>query len=135
MGGRYIGAYDHRFEHRRLWVIMSAVYPADVFIRILLRYHVPCNKAWTKNGPDRCHQIGAKLPTHRFALGGPLNLRLSPQLVAGERDIDNLMSFLRAIEGRRRYQVQFNIVSSEVSAQSYERTGKIPRPDGPRSQL
>jgi len=41
-------------------------------------------------------------------------LRLSPQLVAGERDIDNLMSFLRAIETEGVYQVQFNIVSSEV---------------------
>ena len=67
-----------------------------------------------KNGPTAVIKSAGKLPMHRFALGGPLNLRLSPQLVAGERDIENLMSFLRAIEAEGVYQVQFNIVSSEV---------------------
>jgi formate C-acetyltransferase len=67
-----------------------------------------------KNGPTAVIKSASKLPTHRFALGGPINLRLSPQLVATERDIDNLMSFLRAIEEEGVYQVQFNIISSEI---------------------
>jgi formate C-acetyltransferase len=67
-----------------------------------------------KNGPTAVIKSASKLPMHRFVLGGPLNLRLSPQLVATERDIDNLMSFLRAIEEEGIYHVQFNIISSEA---------------------
>ena len=67
-----------------------------------------------KNGPTAVIKSASKLPTHRFVLGGPLNLRLSPQLVATDRDINNLMSFLRAIEEQGIYHVQFNIISSEA---------------------
>jgi formate C-acetyltransferase len=67
-----------------------------------------------KNGPTAVIKSASKLPTQRFALGGPLNLRLSPQLVATERDVDNLMSFLRAIENEGIYHIQFNIISSEA---------------------
>ena len=67
-----------------------------------------------KNGPTAVIKSASKLPMHRFVLGGPLNLRLSPQLVATERDIDNLMSFLRAIEEEGIYHVQFHIISSEA---------------------
>jgi formate C-acetyltransferase len=35
-------------------------------------------------------------------------------LVATERDIENLMSFLRAIEEQGVYHVQFNIITSEA---------------------
>jgi formate C-acetyltransferase len=66
-----------------------------------------------KNGPTAVIKSAAKLPIHRFALGGPLNLRLSPQLVATERDVNNLMAFLRAIEDEGIYHIQFNIISSE----------------------
>ena len=67
-----------------------------------------------KNGPTAVIKSASKLPTHRFALGGPLNLRLSPQLVATERDVDNLMAFIRAIEEEGIYHVQFNIITSEA---------------------
>jgi formate C-acetyltransferase len=67
-----------------------------------------------KNGPTAVVKSAAKLPTHRFALGGPLNLRLSPQLVATERDVENLMSFLRAIEEQGIYHIQFNIITSDA---------------------
>jgi formate C-acetyltransferase len=66
-----------------------------------------------KNGPTAVIKSASKLPIHRFALGGPLNLRLSPQLVATERDVNNLMAFLRAIEDEGIYHIQFNIISSE----------------------
>jgi pyruvate-formate lyase len=67
-----------------------------------------------KNGPTAVIKSAGKLPIHRFALGGPLNLRLSPQLVATERDVDNLMSFLRAIEDEGIYHIQFNIITSDA---------------------
>jgi len=67
-----------------------------------------------KNGPTAVIKSVSKLPSHRFALGGVLNIRLSPQLVAEERDLDNFVSFLRAIEELGLYHVQFNVISSNL---------------------
>jgi formate C-acetyltransferase len=66
-----------------------------------------------KSGSTAVIKSASKLPMHRLALGGPLNLRLSPQFIATERDVENVMSFLRAIENEGIYHVQFNIISSE----------------------
>ena len=66
-----------------------------------------------KSGSTAVIKSASKLPMHRLALGGPLNLRLSPQFIATERDVENVMSFLRAIESEGIYHVQFNIISSE----------------------
>ena len=43
-----------------------------------------------------------------------MNLRLSPQLVATDRDIDNFVSFLRTVEELGIYHIQFNIISSDT---------------------
>jgi formate C-acetyltransferase len=43
-----------------------------------------------------------------------MNMRLSPQLLATDRDIDNFMSFLRTIEELGVYHFQFNVVSSDI---------------------
>ena len=93
---------------------MSAACRTDTFIRHPLADTMSPVQGMDKNGPTAVIKSASKLPTHRFALGGPLNLRLSPQLVATERDVDNLMSFLRAIEEEGVYHVQFNIISSEA---------------------
>jgi formate C-acetyltransferase len=66
----------------------------------------------------------SKLPTDRFSMGGLLNLRLNPQLVASERDLDNFVSFLRTIEELGVYQTQFNIVSSELLRRAMEKPEK-----------
>jgi formate C-acetyltransferase len=73
-----------------------------------------------RNGPTAVIKSVSKLPTHRFALGGVLNLRLSPQLVATDRDIDNFVSFLRAIEELGIYHSQFNVVSSKLLRKAME---------------
>jgi formate C-acetyltransferase len=67
-----------------------------------------------RNGPTAVIKSVSKLPTHRFAMGGVLNLRLSPQLVATDRDLENFVSFLRAIEELGIYHTQFNVVSSDL---------------------
>jgi pyruvate formate-lyase/glycerol dehydratase family glycyl radical enzyme len=66
-----------------------------------------------KNGPTAVIKSVSKLPTHRFVQGGLLNLRLNPQLVATDRDLDNFASFVRTAEELGLYHVQFNVVSSE----------------------
>jgi pyruvate formate-lyase/glycerol dehydratase family glycyl radical enzyme len=67
-----------------------------------------------KSGPTAVIKSVSKLPTHRLAMGGPLNLRLSLQLVATDRDLENFISFLRAIEELGIYHAQFNVVSSDL---------------------
>ncbi|MGA2109780.1 MAG: pyruvate formate lyase family protein [Syntrophorhabdales bacterium] len=67
-----------------------------------------------RNGPTAVIKSVSKLPSHRFAMGGVLNLRLSPQLVATDRDIDNFVAFLRALEELGIYHTQFNVVSSDL---------------------
>jgi formate C-acetyltransferase len=67
-----------------------------------------------KNGPTAVIKSVSKLPTHRFAMGGVLNLRLSPQLVANDSGLENFVSFLRAIEELGVYHTQFNVVSSDL---------------------
>ena len=67
-----------------------------------------------RNGQTAVIKSVSKLPKHRLAGGGPINLRISPQLVATDRDIDNFVSFLRTIEELGIYHVQFNIVSSDL---------------------
>jgi len=67
-----------------------------------------------RNGPTAVIKSVSKLPTHRLALGGPLNLRLSTELVATDRDLENFVSFLRAIEELGIYHAQFNVVSSDL---------------------
>jgi formate C-acetyltransferase len=67
-----------------------------------------------RNGPTAVIKSVSKLPTQRFAMGGPMNLRLSPQLLATDRDLDNFTSFLRAAEELGIYHMQFNVISSAL---------------------
>ena len=67
-----------------------------------------------RNGPTAVIKSVSKLPTHRVAGGGPMNLRLSPQLLATDRDIDNFVSFLRTVEELGIYQTHFNLISSDT---------------------
>jgi pyruvate formate-lyase/glycerol dehydratase family glycyl radical enzyme len=73
-----------------------------------------------RNGPTAVIKSVGKLPTHRFAMGGLLNLRLSPQMVATDRDIDNFVAFIRAIEELGIYHTQFNVVSSKLLRQAMD---------------
>jgi len=67
-----------------------------------------------KNGSTAVIKSLSKLPTHRFALGGPINLRLSPQLLATEQDLDRFVAFLRTAEELGIYHMQFNVISSDL---------------------
>lgn len=67
-----------------------------------------------KNGPTAVIKSVSKLPSHRLAYGTCLNQRLSPQLVATDRDVDNLIAFLRALEELGVYHIQFNVISSDA---------------------
>ncbi len=67
-----------------------------------------------KNGPTAVLKSVSKLPAHRLAYGTCLNQRLSPQLLATDRDLDNFVSFLRAMEELGVYHIQFNVISSDL---------------------
>jgi pyruvate-formate lyase len=67
-----------------------------------------------RNGPSAVIKSVGKLPNHRFAMGGVMNLRLSPQLMATDRDLDNFVAFLRTAEELGIYHIQFNVISSDT---------------------
>ena len=66
------------------------------------------------NGPTAVIKSVSKLPKYRVAGGGPINLRISPQLLATDRDLDNFVSFIRTVEEMGIYQIQFNVISSDI---------------------
>ena len=67
-----------------------------------------------RNGPTAVVKSVSKLPTQRFAMGGPINLRLSPQLLGTERDLDNFVSLLRVAEELGVFHIQFNVISTDI---------------------
>ena len=122
-GGRYVGAIitgsnTVAFGHNVGSLPNGHIYPsplADTMSPV---------QGMDKNGSTAVIKSASKLPMQRFALGGPLNIRLSPQLIATKRDVDNIMSFLRAIEEAGVYHVQFNIISSEALKKAMQEPDK-----------
>lgn len=77
-----------------------------------------------RNGPTAIIRSVSKLPTQRFVMGGLMNLRLSPQMVATDSDIDNFVAFLRGVEELGIYHTQFNVVSSKLLRRAIEQPEK-----------
>jgi pyruvate formate-lyase/glycerol dehydratase family glycyl radical enzyme len=67
-----------------------------------------------RNGPSAVVKSFGKLPTHRWALGGLINIRLNPSLFTSDADLERFMAFIRTSEELGLYHVQFNIVSAEL---------------------
>lgn len=67
-----------------------------------------------KKGPTGAIKSQGKLPTHRFAQGTMLNLRLNPQMVAGDANLERLVSLVRAADELGVYGIQFNIVTADL---------------------
>src|SRR5271157_2998598 len=111
-GGRWTGAIITGSNTVMFGQIVGSLPNGHIFPNPLADTMSPV-QGMDKNGSTAVIKSASKMPMHRFALGGPLNLRLSPQLIATERDVDNVMSFLRAIEDEGIYHVQFNIISSD----------------------
>ena len=112
-GGRYVGATITGSNNVAYGLNVGSLPNGHIYPSPLADTMSPV-QGMDKHGPTAVIKSASKLPTHRYALGGPLNLRISPQLVATERDIDNLMAFIRAIEEEGIYHVQFNIITSEA---------------------
>jgi formate C-acetyltransferase len=112
-GGKYVGATITASNNVAYGQNVGSLPNGHVYPTPLADTMSPV-QGMDKHGPTAVIRSAAKLPTHRFAMGGPLNLRLSPQLVATYRDVENMMSFLRAIEEQGIYHVQFNIITSEA---------------------
>jgi formate C-acetyltransferase len=47
-------------------------------------------------------------------MGTCLNQRLNPQLMATDRDLDNWVAFMRSWEQLGIYQIQFNVISTDL---------------------
>jgi pyruvate formate-lyase/glycerol dehydratase family glycyl radical enzyme len=67
-----------------------------------------------RNGPTAVIKSVSKLPMHRFTMGAPLNQKLSPQLVASDRDIDNFVAYIRSCAEMGIHHIQFNVISADL---------------------
>jgi pyruvate-formate lyase len=67
-----------------------------------------------RNGPSAVVKSFSKIPTHRWALSGLINLRLNPNLFQTDDDLERFAAFIRACEELGLYHVQFNIISGEM---------------------
>ncbi len=67
-----------------------------------------------RNGPSAIIKSFSKLPTHRWALGGLINIRLNPSLFTTDADLERFAAFIRTCEELGLYHVQFNIISAEL---------------------
>jgi formate C-acetyltransferase len=67
-----------------------------------------------RNGPSAVIKSFGKLPTHRWALCGLINIRLNPSLFATDADLERLAAFIRTCEELGLYHVQFNIISADL---------------------
>ncbi len=67
-----------------------------------------------RNGPLGVVKSFGKLPTHRWALGGLINIRLNPSLFTTDADLERFMALIRTSEELGLYHVQFNIVSADL---------------------
>lgn len=76
------------------------------------------------NGTSAVIKSVAKCPAHRYMMGTALNQRLTPQLVATERDIDNFVSYIRTAEELGVFHVQFNVITSAVLRKALEEPEK-----------
>jgi pyruvate formate-lyase/glycerol dehydratase family glycyl radical enzyme len=67
-----------------------------------------------RNGPSAVVKSFSKIPTHRWALSGLINIRLNPNLFQTDDDLEKFAAFIRACEELGLYHVQFNIISAEL---------------------
>lgn len=65
-------------------------------------------------GPTGVLNSVTKLPTMMITGGQLLNQKFPPELVAGERQFDRFVSFIKAFINLKAWHVQFNIVSSKT---------------------
>lgn len=73
------------------------------------------------NGPSAVLKSVSNIPHDLFASGTLLNMKLSPELLAEERGIANLMSLLKSTCSLGIFHAQFNVVDREtlLKAQQY----------------
>jgi formate C-acetyltransferase len=118
-GGKYVGATNIAVINVMLGEMVGALPNGHIHPKPQAETLSPV-QGMDKNGPTAVIKSVSKLPTGRFALGGAVNLRLSPQLMAGESGLKNFVSFLKTCEELGLYHIQFNVVSSEMLRKAME---------------
>jgi formate C-acetyltransferase len=73
----------------------------------------PCRGA-DRKGPTAVVRSITKLPTERITAGQLLNMKFTPGLLEGERNLDKFVSFLEAFNLLGGFHIQFNVVDRET---------------------
>jgi formate C-acetyltransferase len=112
-GGKYIGAIIAGGGHVCFGEVTAALPNGHIWPKPLADTMSPV-QGMDRKGPTAVIKSVSKMPTHRFAMGATLNQRFSPQLLKNDRDLDNLVSFIKTCEELGLYHIQFNVISSEL---------------------
>lgn len=85
----------------------------------------PCRGA-DRKGPTAVVKSITKLPTERITAGQLLNMKFTPGLLAGERNLDKFVSFLEAFNLLGGFHIQFNVVDRETLIDAKHHPEKYP---------
>jgi pyruvate formate-lyase/glycerol dehydratase family glycyl radical enzyme len=72
------------------------------------------NAGVDKNGTSAVLNSVSKLPSHRLVFGGPLNIRLSYDMLSTDEALDRFAAFLKSFEELGIYHLQLNVISSDL---------------------
>ncbi|MFH0730053.1 MAG: pyruvate formate lyase family protein [Pseudomonadota bacterium] len=112
-GGMYVGGIIVANGPTAFGAWMGALPNGRIYPKALADTMSPV-QGMDRKGPSAVIRSVSKMPIHRFAVGITLNQRLSPQLLATDRDLDNFVAFIRTCEELGVYHIQFNVISSEL---------------------
>ncbi|HWQ73029.1 MAG TPA: pyruvate formate lyase family protein [Desulfitobacteriaceae bacterium] len=112
-GGKYINTFMHISLHVALGYTVGSLPNGHVGFKPLGDSISPV-QGMDKKGPTAVLKSVGKLPNAEVSEGCALNQRLSPQLLATDRDIDNFVAYLRAFEELGIEHLQVNVVSSDL---------------------
>ncbi|MFH0730686.1 MAG: pyruvate formate lyase family protein [Pseudomonadota bacterium] len=112
-GGMYVGGISPGNSAVALGPWMCALPNGHIYLKPLADTMSPVQGV-DRKGPSAVIRSVSKMPIHRFAQGTALNQRLSPQLLATDRDLDSFVAFIRTCEELGVFHIQFNVISSEL---------------------
>jgi trans-4-hydroxy-L-proline dehydratase len=110
IGGKYGNSFMHITLHIALGYAVSSLPNGHIAFKPLGDSLSPV-QGMDRKGPTAVLKSISKLPIPDS--GAALNQRLSPQLLATERDMDNFVAFLRTFDELGIHHLQVNVVSSE----------------------
>lgn len=112
-GGKYVHCFTHVTLHTGMGAATGAL-PNGHKATTPFYDCVSPGQGLDKNGPTAVLNSIGKLPWDGVCMGGPINMRFSPQMLATDEDIDALADFISAFGSKQVPHLQINVISDKV---------------------